>query len=243
MSIDNKAPRSAQISGLVLVDGIYYPEGYDVSAFRNEPANGEFYLAVFGPRDRLETLCEYVAQMITPSGDLCPQLLWPEFGGGDEAFLVIQENPKPWQIAEAVPDTQWLGAFARLGLTVLLAGHNGPVMYCEGWNCSDAVPDRFIKALSAHFPDLTFVTGGVHTVFRDQAIENWAYGANFEIRNKKLLRSRSHDLEEFSYRGEESSPVEVHSEQCDCRLCRPATEEEEAYSGAKPDDGPNGVGM
>ena len=145
----------------------------------------DFYIAIYGLKERLETLCEYVAQIVDLERNLCPQFLWPEFKGNCEAYLTIQDDPQPWLIRDGLPLSGWLPQFVKDGATLYLADQKGPATYCEGWKYGEEMPYHFAKRLSREFPDLTFVIGGMHHCAYYANSENW------EIRNGKVNRMLS----------------------------------------------------
>ncbi len=170
---------------VVVLNEYGFPSGYNPDAWRYTEWSTTFYIAIYGPKERLETLCDYVAQIVDPEGNLCPQFLWPEFVREHEAYLTIQNNPQPWQITDDLPQSGWLPQFAKDGATLYLADHNGPATYCEGWDLGGEMPHHFAKRLSGAFPDLTFVIGGV------AECGYFAYAENWEIRNGKVNRMLS----------------------------------------------------
>ena len=175
---------------LVVLNEYGYPESYAHNEWRHHGWSADFYIAIYGCKERLETLCDYVAQIVDPVGNLCPEFLWPEFKGEYEAYLWIQDDPQPWQIMETLSASDALPKFARKRATPYLADHTGPVVYCEGSNYGPAIPYRVVEAMSGQFPDLTFVIGGV------AHCEGYEVADSCEIRNGEEVRSVSYSPDE-----------------------------------------------
>ena len=122
-------PGKARTLSLVTEPGS--PEGYDPSANQRDWMS-YFYIAIYGGISGLKAVCQYIAQIAGPDGNLCPQFLWPDLKGTREAYLWINKEPRAWQIADAPPVSGGLPDFAEDGVTEYLADQKGPMTYCEG---------------------------------------------------------------------------------------------------------------
>jgi len=180
-----------EVKSLVVLDENGNPDGYYLGEWRHHGWETCFYIAIYGSRDHLRRLCDRVAQITGPDGNVYPQFIWPEFKGQCEAYITIQDDPQPWHIAEALPLSKWLPQFVEDRVTPFLADYDGPVTYAEGWKYGGELPHHFVAALSGEFPDLSFIIGGVADCGYCAVAESW------EIRNQALLRSVYYDVEEF----------------------------------------------
>jgi hypothetical protein len=145
--------------------------------------NTDFFVAVFGPVERLKRLRRYLYALMDGDGDIVPQRIYPQFLGTAEACIQVNyyndenleqlakaleraditreqyqaylDDPTPDQFQIVTTPVKPKMMWEQFGREIA-----EPAIYFDGWKYGD-LPGEFMGVLSEEFPDLRFLVGGI----------------------------------------------------------------------------------